>query len=78
LAILRAARTEVRSQDIGNRSIRRSPRLAWDALIDIYGGEAVLKERIDELRATLPEGNDDLIQLVDKYLGGWRSDDRDD
>jgi hypothetical protein len=75
LAILRAALSEVRSQAVGNRAVRRSPRLAWDALIELYGDEATLKERIEALKATGPQGSDDLLHLADKHLGGWRPDD---
>jgi len=71
LAILHAAKSEVRSQSMGNRAVRRSPRLAWDALIQIYGTEPQLKESIDHSRA-IGSGHEELLSLVDKYLGGWR------
>jgi hypothetical protein len=60
---------------VGSRAIRRSPRLAWDVLIELYGDEATLKERIEALKATGPKGLDDLLHLADKYLAGWRPDD---
>lgn len=72
LAILRNARSEVRSQGMGSRAVRRKPRLAWDALVEVYGSEAILKERIQRLKATNPEGVSDLIELAEKYLSGWR------
>jgi hypothetical protein len=78
LALLRAARSEVRSQTVGNRAVRRSPRLAWDALIEIHGDEATLKKRIEALKATEPKDVDDLLDLAGKYLGGWRPDDLSD
>jgi hypothetical protein len=72
LALLRAARSEVTSQSLGSRAVRRSPQLAWDALTELYGGEATLRERIESLKATRPRGENDLLELADKYLGGWR------
>jgi hypothetical protein len=75
LAALRAARSEVRSQAQGSRAVRRSPRLAWDVLIELYGDEATLRERIEALKATSPEGGDDVLELADKYLSGWRPKD---
>ena len=75
LALLRSARSEVRSQSIGSRVVRRSVRLAWDALVELYGSEDVLRERIEKLKATRPEGADELLSLVDKYLTGWRPND---
>ncbi len=74
LALLRVARSEVISQTMGNRAVRRSPQLAWDALTELYGDEATLRERIESLKATHPNGVDDLLELTDKYLGGWRPD----
>mgnify|MGYP000426323089 CR=1 FL=1 len=72
LAILRSARSEVRSQTMGSRAVRRSPHLAWDVLIELYGNEDTLKERIIDLKATQPEGVADLIELADEYVGGWQ------
>jgi hypothetical protein len=54
------------------RLLRPFPQLAWDVLTELYGDEATLRERIESFKATNPEGADDLLALVDKYLGGWR------
>jgi hypothetical protein len=70
LAVLRGARGDVRTQSLGSRSVRRSPRLAWDVLIELYGDEATLRERLEKLKDAKPE--DDLLDLADKYAGGWR------
>jgi predicted KAP-like P-loop ATPase len=75
LALLRSARSEVRSQAMGSRAVRRSYRLAWDALVELYGSDDTLKERIKELKATQPEGVDGLLDLADRYLSGWRPSD---
>jgi hypothetical protein len=72
LAILKSARSEGRSQTIGSWAVHRSARLAWDGLIKLYGDEATLRERIEHLKALQPEGTDELLQLTDKYLSGWR------
>ena len=78
LALLQSARSEVRSYAMGSRAVRRSLRLAWNVLIELYGNENILRERIEHLKATQPEGVDELLQLADKYLGGWRPGDLDD
>lgn len=79
LALLRSAHSEVQSQSVGSHAVRRSSRLAWDALIELYGSEDILRERIEKLKATQPESVDEqLLQLVDKYLGGWRPNDFED
>ncbi len=72
LAILRAARGDTRRQSIDSRAVRRSPRLAWEFLIEIFGDEATLRERLAGLKAANLTGADDLLPLVEKYLGGWR------
>ncbi len=74
LALLCAARSETLSQAMGNRAVQRTPRLAWDDLIKLYGDEATLKERVDSLRVANLDGSDELIELADKYLGGYRDD----
>lgn len=72
LALLRAAKNEVRSQSMESRSVRRSPRLAWDTLVGLYGDEKTLKERIKALKAEDLADDKDLLELADKYGGGWR------
>jgi hypothetical protein len=78
LALLRSARSDVRSQTMGSRAVRRLPRLAWDALVELYGNEDTLRERIQGLKATQPEGVDAVLQLADKYASGWRPRDSDE
>lgn len=72
LALLKSALTEIRSQTLGSRTLRRSPRLAWDPLIKLYGDERVLRERIATLKASTLSGHDELLELAERYLGGWR------
>jgi len=72
LGLLKGAKQDVKTQTMGNRAVRLSPRLEWDVLVKIYGDEETLKQRLDELKATAPDGVDELIALADKYAGGWR------
>jgi hypothetical protein len=78
LAVLRTASSDARSQVIGSRAVRHSPRLAWEPLIDLYGDENTLRERIEALRQAQPEGTEELFALADRYLAGWRPDLHDD
>jgi hypothetical protein len=79
LAILQDARSDAIRQSMGSRAVRRSPRLAWDALVLIYNDESALKERIKALKKSRAlvsaEEASELLQLADKYLSGWRPDD---
>jgi hypothetical protein len=78
LALLKSARSEVLRQGIESRAVRRSTRLSWDGLIELFGNENTLRERIEHLKATQPKGVDELLRLADRYLGGWRPRDFDD
>ena len=74
LALLRAARSEALGQSMESRAVQRSPRLAWNELIELYGDEATLKERIESLKIAKLDRADELLELADKYLGGRRGD----
>jgi len=74
-AVLRTARSEVISHISGRRRVSRSPRLSWDVLIELYGDEETLKKRIEAIAETGDEEGDDLLELANKYLGGWRPSD---
>ena len=74
LALLRAARSEALGQSMESRAVQRSPRLAWNELIELYGDEATLKERIESLKIAKLDRADELLELADEYLGGRRGD----
>ena len=77
LAILKSSRSESKSQATESRAVIRSPRLAWKALIELFQGEDMLRARIEGMRPLL-SADDPLIQLIDKYLSGWKPDKFDD
>lgn len=77
LAILRSAQTEVLSFSMGSRAVRRSPRLAWDALVELFGDEETLKNRVSRLKDSGLPVEAELLGLVEKYLEGWRPGDID-
>jgi hypothetical protein len=73
-ALLVAALTEVRSQTMGTRAVRREERLAWDALTEVLGGEDPVRQTVEYVHAT---GTDDArlasaVDLAERYLAGWR------
>jgi hypothetical protein len=75
LAILRSAKTETRSQSVDSRAVRREPELAWKSLIELFGDEATIEQRVGLLKQSNPEAAGDLLELADRYLGGWKPDD---
>ena len=77
-ALLLSARSESRSQAMGSRAVTKSARLAWKVLVDIYGTEVALRQRVDELRAANFEDCSEVLELADRYLSGWRPNDFDE
>ena len=84
-ALLRSARGETITGLSGSRAVSRSPTLKWDVLVDLYGSETLLKERIERWEAQhealkpWPESQEvalhdaeSVIELAKKYAGGWR------
>lgn len=72
-ALIKSARSEVRSQSAESRSVRREPRLAWNALIELYGDEAILNRCIESMKAVPQDNIGELLKLC--YQGGWRPND---
>ena len=81
-ALLRSARVETRT---GSGAVRRSAKLDWECLIDLYGGEEVLKMQINDLKARFEslkpwletrriplDEAEQLLEVADKYLSSWR------
>ena len=72
-ALLRSARTEVRSQGSGTGALHRSERLHWKVLEEIWGADQVEAH----LKAVETLNDDELAPLVElakKYIGGWDPD----
>lgn len=70
--LLEDARGEVRSQTMGSRTVRRAVRLYWDVLMEVAGGEEVLRERIGAVPPDHPGRDATLMALAARYLSGWR------
>lgn len=72
--LLLKASSQARIQMSGNRAVSRETRLAWEPLVQLYGGEEKLRSAI-ELARTIAADNVELaevIELAERYLGGWR------
>ncbi len=73
-AILTDAQGESIANQLGSRSVTRSVRYAWDALVTLFGTEDALGSAIDAVMdAGLLEA--DVAELVNRYRSGWRPDD---
>lgn len=75
LALLKSARSDSVLYTSGSRAPTLSPRLAWEALIDLYGNEDTLLARIASLASAGVEQEDELLDLAAKYAEGWRPKD---
>ena len=84
-ALLQSVCGETITGSLGIRSVSRSPTLNWNVLIDLYGGETVLKERIESLEAQREElkpwfesrgipfdDTERLLELANAYVRGQR------
>lgn len=73
--IFEKARTNSRSNVVGNRAVRIQAELYWDALIKVYGDDAAIRRGLESASRTVGDVGDaftETIALVEKYLGGWR------
>jgi predicted KAP-like P-loop ATPase len=75
LAVLRTSLTYIRSQSANSRAVRRSPRLPWNSLSDLYGGEDILVARVNALRDAGLPGAGEVLELAERYATGWRPSD---
>lgn len=72
LVVLKSSQSEVMSQSIDSRAVRKETRLAWDALIELYGDEETLKNRIEQAKNSTSVDGKEIFELADKYKNGWR------
>ncbi|WP_084360044.1 KAP family P-loop NTPase fold protein [Janibacter anophelis] len=69
-AILHSLKSTARSQSMGSRQVRSEDRLAWELLVGLFESEVAVEEVVRNVRKNL--GDDNILQLADKYLSGWR------
>lgn len=74
LALLASAKSDIVSQAMDSRAVRRTPRLQWKALQTAFGGDEMLADRISQLDASGIAADSEVLGLAKKYLSGWRPD----
>jgi len=77
--LLESAMSPVHRQAMGSVAVRTEKRLAWDSLVNVFGGETGLAEAVESLRRSLDAGmvepNEELagaLAQYEKYSTGWR------
>ena len=69
-AVFESGKSTNRSQTMGSGRMTETDVLAWDVLIEVFGDEDGLSAAASVLRQAEPKAT--ILQLIDKYLGGWR------
>lgn len=69
-AVLHSLKSSARSQTLGSRQVISEDRLAWELLVKLFESEHAVGEVVRNVRENL--GDDDVLELADKYLSGWR------
>ena len=85
LSLLRSVHGEMQPGSRGSSGVSRYAVLNWDCLIDLYGGKEALESRIINLKSEFDtlkpwletrriplDEAEQLLDLVEGYLGGWR------
>ncbi|MGV9942774.1 KAP family P-loop NTPase fold protein [Streptomyces sp. NPDC003401] len=80
--LLSTGLTTTRSQTLGSVQIKKEDRLAWDALVSVFGSEENLKDAVEEMKAAIidtaisPDNRlSRALVLFDRYSSGWRPED---
>lgn len=68
--IFETAKSTMRSQSADSRHVKTEDYLAWDVLVRLFGDEDTIKNALITLKQK--DGDTPIVQLVEKYLGGWR------
>lgn len=72
LALLKAAKSEILSQNLSSYSVHQEDILFWDWLIKLYQSEDELHQMIDSLNADERFKDMPIMELARKYREGWR------
>jgi len=75
---LLSARGESSTSTLDRRSSKRTPTLAWDLLVELYGDEALLRQRIGELDGMQTDDRAGVIGLAQSYVDGNAPEMRDE
>ncbi|GAA4549982.1 KAP family P-loop NTPase fold protein [Amycolatopsis samaneae] len=74
LSLLLQSYGEARIQAMDSRAVTREPRLSWEALEQVYGSEAAIRDAIESAQTVAGdhELTNRVLDLARKYSEGWR------
>lgn len=74
-AVFKSAVGENRRQVSGSVTAHRTPVLAWGELCGVYSDESTIEQVYKKMCDEPEEDSAELLELIKKYLGGWRPKD---
>ena len=76
-AVFRSSAGENRSQSSESTHIHRTPVLAWGKLCGVYSDESTIEQVYNKMCEAPESDSADLLELIKKYLDGWRPEEID-
>lgn len=76
-AVFKSAVGENRRQAFGSAIVHRTPVLAWGELCGVYSDESTIEQVYDKMCEAPESDSADLLELIKKYLDGWRPEETD-
>jgi hypothetical protein len=80
LSLLHVASHDIRSFELGGAAMTSKKALMWPELVTLFGDEARLEQRVEDLVNLIVDGWDvsaddaEVIELAGRYASGWRPD----
>lgn len=76
-AVFRSSAGENRCQSSESTHIHRTPVLAWGKLCGVYSDESTIEQVYNKMCEAPESDSADLLELIKKYLDGWRPEEID-
>jgi len=75
--VFKSAVGENRRQTFGSATVHRTPVLAWGELCGVYSDESTIEHVYNKMCEAPESDSADLLELIKKYLDGWRPEEID-
>lgn len=76
-AVFKSAVDENRHQSFESTHVHRTSVLAWRELCGVYSDESTIEQIYEKMYDELEEDSAELLELIKKYLDGWRPEEID-
>ena len=76
-AVFKSAVGENRHQSFESTHVHCTPVLAWGELCGVYSDESTIEQVYEKMYDELEEDSAELLELIKKYLDGWRPEEID-